>query len=116
MQSFLQNAVATNTVPERHLLARTGERGQDRRRRGHRDGGGEGLGITPRPIAIEEYAAPSQVGIPGDLIDYIAQFERLGINNAELAFWNHYGALGDLLTGTGGSPNAAYWLYAGTAR
>jgi hypothetical protein len=69
------------------------------------------LGITPRPIAIEEYAAPSQVGIPGDLIGYIAQFERLGISNAELAFWNQYGALGDLLTGTGGSPNAAYWLY-----
>ena len=52
-----------------------------------------------------------QVGIPGDLVDYIAQFERAGVNNAELAFWNAYGALGDMLTGTGGSPNAAYWLY-----
>ncbi|MBV9381517.1 MAG: cellulose-binding domain-containing protein, partial [Streptosporangiaceae bacterium] len=69
------------------------------------------LGITPRPVAIEEYAAPSQVGIPGDLTGYIAQFERLGISNAELAFWNHYGTLGDLLTDTGAQPNAAYWLY-----
>ncbi|MBV9383511.1 MAG: RICIN domain-containing protein, partial [Streptosporangiaceae bacterium] len=69
------------------------------------------LGITPRPVAIEEYAAPSQVGIPGDLTGYIAQFERLGIANAELAFWNHYGTLGDLLTDTGAQPNGAYWLY-----
>src|SRR5581483_651538 len=69
------------------------------------------LGISPRPIAIEEYAAPAQVGVPGALVGYIAQFERLGIHDAELAFWNQSGALGDLLTGKGGSPNAAYWLY-----
>ncbi len=69
------------------------------------------LGISARPIAIEEYAETSQVGIPGDLVGYIANFERSGVNNAELAFWNHYGTLGDTLTDTGGSPNAAYWLY-----
>jgi len=70
-----------------------------------------GLGISARPIAIEEYATTSQVGVPGALVGYIAQFERAGVNNAELAFWNHYGTLGDTLTDTGGSPNAAYWLY-----
>jgi hypothetical protein len=69
------------------------------------------LGITPRPIAIEEYGEPNQVGVPGDLVGYIANFERSGVNNAELAFWNHYGTLGDLLTDTGASPNGAYWLY-----
>jgi hypothetical protein len=69
------------------------------------------LGITARPIAIEEYGTSSQVGIPGDLVGYIANFERSGVNNAELAFWNHYGTLGDTLTNTGGSQNAAYWLY-----
>src|ERR1700733_12605314 len=69
------------------------------------------LGISARPIAIEEYGETSQVGIPGDLVGYIANFERSGVNNAELAFWNHYGTLGDTLTDTGGSPNAAYWLY-----
>jgi hypothetical protein len=111
MQGFLQNAVATNTVPNViswHELESAGKIAGDVAAVTAEE---RALGITPRPIAIEEYAAPSQVGIPGDLIDYIAQFERLGINNAELAFWNQYGALGDLLTGTGGSPNAAYWLY-----
>ena len=77
-----------------------------------RDVGGEGLGITPAPDRDRGVRrAVARSAIPGDLVDYIAQFERLGINNAELAFWNAYGALGDLLTGTGGSPNAAYWLY-----
>jgi hypothetical protein len=69
------------------------------------------LGISARPIAIEEYGTASQVGIPGALVGYIAQFERAGVSNAELAFWNQYGTLGDTLTGTGASPNAAYWLY-----
>jgi hypothetical protein len=69
------------------------------------------LGISARPVAIEEYGTTSQVGVPGGLVGYIAQFERAGVNNAEFAFWNHYGTLGDTLTDTGGSPNAAYWLY-----
>ncbi|HEU5425555.1 MAG TPA: RICIN domain-containing protein [Actinocrinis sp.] len=69
------------------------------------------LGISPRPIAIEEYGTTSEVGVPGPLAGYIAKFERAGVNNAELAFWNHYGTLGDTLTDTGGSPNGAYWLY-----
>ena len=69
------------------------------------------LGIGPLPIAIEEYGETSEVGVPGALVGYIAKFERAGVSNAELAFWNHYGTLGDTLTATGGSPNAAYWLY-----
>lgn len=111
MQSFLANAVATNTVPDIiswHELESAGKIAGDV---ATVTGIEKNLGITPRPIAIEEYATPSQVGVPGDLIGYIAQFERLGISNAELAFWNHYGTLGDLLTDTGGKPNGAYWLY-----
>jgi hypothetical protein len=69
------------------------------------------LGISPRPIAIEEYGTSSEVGVPGPLVGYIAKFERAGVANAELAFWNQYGTLGDTLVSTGGSPNAAYWLY-----
>jgi hypothetical protein len=69
------------------------------------------LGISPRPISIEEYGTTSEVGVPGQLVGYVAKFERAGIHDAELAFWNHYGTLGDTLTDTGGSPNGSYWLY-----
>lgn len=111
MRSFLANAVATNTVPNIiswHELENSGKITGDVAMVRSIE---KSLGITPRPIAIEEYAAPSQVGVPGALVGYIAQFERLGVSNAELAFWNHYGTLGDLLTDTGGKPNGAYWLY-----
>ncbi|MFI2205598.1 RICIN domain-containing protein [Streptomyces sp. NPDC020192] len=69
------------------------------------------LGISPRPIAIEEYGTTSEVGVPGPLVGYMAKFERAGVHDAELAFWNHYGTLGDTLTDTGGSPNGSYWMY-----
>jgi hypothetical protein len=111
MQNFLRNAVATNTVPDIiawHELESSSKIAGDVATVTNLE---TSLGISPRPIAIEEYAAPAQVGVPGALVGYIAQFERLGVNNAELAFWNQSGALGDLLTGQGGSPNGAYWLY-----
>ncbi|MET7988648.1 RICIN domain-containing protein [Streptomyces sp. NPDC005281] len=69
------------------------------------------LGIGARPISIEEYGTPTEVGVPGSLVGYVAKFERAGVHDAELAFWNHYGTLGDTLTDTGGSPNGSYWLY-----
>jgi hypothetical protein len=111
MRNFLQNAVATNTVPDIlawHELSRSSKIAGDV---ATVQGIEDSLGISRRPIAIEEYAAPSEVGLPGPLVGYISKFERLGIHDAELAFWNQSGALGDLLTGRGGSPNAAYWLY-----
>jgi len=111
MRTFLQNAVATNTVPDiiswhelagAHLIQNDIQTVV---------GIQNSLGISPRPIAIEEYASPSEVGIPGALVGYIAKFERFGVRDAELAFWNQSGTLGDLLTSRGGSPNGAYWLY-----
>jgi hypothetical protein len=69
------------------------------------------LGISPRPISIEEYGTPSEMGNSGALIGYAAKFERTGVRDAELAFWNHYGTLGDTLTDTGASPNGSYWTY-----
>ncbi|MFK4099501.1 RICIN domain-containing protein [Streptomyces sp. NPDC019531] len=69
------------------------------------------LGISPRPISIEEDGTPSEMGNSGALIGYAAKFERAGVHDAELAFWNHYGTLGDTLVDTGGSPNGSYWTY-----
>ena len=110
-QSFFEHAKATNTVPdiiEWHELIRSSKIVGDK---ATIDGILANLGIEPRPISISEYAAPAEVGLPGSLVGYISKFERLGILDAELPFWNQSGALGDLLTGRGGSPNGAYWLY-----
>lgn len=68
------------------------------------------LGISPRPISIEEYATPGEMGIPGSLVGYIAKFERGGIDNAELAFWNQYGTFDDLVVNNN-QPNGGWWLY-----
>ncbi|MFI5908426.1 RICIN domain-containing protein [Dactylosporangium sp. NPDC051541] len=111
MRNFLQNAVNTNTVPDVlawHELTRSSKIAGDVAAVQAIE---DQLGISRRPIAIEEYAAPGEVGLPGPLVGYVAKFERLGIRDAELAFWNQSGTLGDLLTARGGSPNAAYWLY-----
>ena len=112
MTTFLTDAKASGTLPNIISWHELGGAGSipadvasvrvDRGEPGHQ---------RPLPIAIEEYGESSQVGVPGALVGYIANFERSGVNNAELAFWNHYGTLGDTLTDTGGSPNAAYWLY-----
>jgi hypothetical protein len=69
------------------------------------------LGISPIPIVIEEYGETGEVGVPGSLAGYIAKFERAGVYEADLAFWNEYGTLGDTLVSTGGATNGAYWLY-----
>lgn len=111
MKSFLQNAIATNTVPEVvawHELS--GPRYVAADVAAYRSLEAS-LGLTPRPISIEEYGTPTEVGTPGPMVSYAAKFERTGVRDAEMAFWNHYGTLGDTLTDTGGSPNGSYWLY-----
>lgn len=111
MTQFLTDAKASGTVPEiiawhelegsRDIAAHVSAyRALER-----------SLGISPRPISIEEYGTPAEMGNSGALIPYVAKFERTGVQDAELAFWNQYGTLGDTLTGTGGSPNGSYWTY-----
>ena len=65
MQNFLQNAVATNTVPDIvawHELESPGKIAGDIAKVEAIE---KSLGITPRPIDIEEDATPAEVGIPG---------------------------------------------------
>ncbi|WP_035803670.1 RICIN domain-containing protein [Kitasatospora mediocidica] len=111
MSTFLADAKASGTVPDIvswHELGGSQNIAADVAAYRSLEGS---LGISPRPIAIEEYGTTSEVGVPGPLAGYIAKFERAGVHDAELAFWNHYGTLGDTLADTGGSPNSAYWLY-----
>ncbi|MFC8517177.1 RICIN domain-containing protein [Streptomyces sp. NPDC057257] len=111
MTTFLTDAKASGTVPDIiawHELQ--GSQGITAHVSAYR-ALESSLGISPRPIAIEEYGTTSEVGVPGPLASYVAKFERAGVHDAELAFWNHYGTLGDTVTDTGGSPNGSYWLY-----
>jgi hypothetical protein len=67
------------------------------------------LGITPRPIAINEYAAPDQVDVPSAAAHYIAQLERSGVATADRAYWYESGTVGGLIYN--GQPTGTYWLY-----
>jgi hypothetical protein len=111
MSSFLSYAKANNALPDIICW--------------HELGGGQGsiasdisayrsleasLGISPRPIAINEYASTSEVGIPGLLVGYIAKFERGGVDYANLPFWNQYGTFNDMVINNN-QPNGAWWLY-----
>jgi hypothetical protein len=111
MTQFLKDAKASNTLPgivSWHELQGEGNIAADVAAYRSLE---SSLGIGRRPVAIEEYGKPTEMGVPGALVGYVAKFERAGVDNAELAFWNHYGTLGDTLTDTGGSPNGSYWLY-----
>lgn len=111
MKTFLQDAIASGTVPQIiswHELGGQANIAADVAAYRSLE---SSLGLSRHPIAIEEYGTTSEVGVPGSMVGYIAKFERAGVDNAEMAFWNHYGTLGDTLTDTGGSTNGAYWLY-----
>lgn len=111
MSSFLTAAKASGTVPDviawHELQGSAGIAAHVAAYRSLESS----LGISPRPIAIEEYGTPDEMGDSGALIGYAAKFERAGVRDAELAFWNHYGTLGDTLVDTGGSPNGAWFTY-----
>jgi hypothetical protein len=67
------------------------------------------LGISPRPISINEYATTDEVDVPSSVNHYIAQFEREGVRDAERAFWFEAGTLNGLLNNN--QPTASYWMY-----
>lgn len=68
------------------------------------------LGITPRPIVINEYGrASTDIGVPGNLVQFIAKFENSKVDG-NLAYWTTAGALNDLVT-QNNRPTGAWWLY-----
>jgi len=70
----------------------------------------EELGIDPLPISINEYMAYSEDTIPGHTIQYIAQFERGGVDTANTAFWFRPGRLSNIVTDTG-KANGSWWMF-----
>jgi hypothetical protein len=67
------------------------------------------LGISPRPISINEYATTDEIDVPSSVNHYVAQFERTGVRDAERAFWYEAGTLNGLLYNN--KPTASYWMY-----
>lgn len=113
MLAFLQNAKANGAVPDVaswHELD-AGENGWKRITTDVADYRAieRSLGISPRPISINEYAAPDQVDVPSAALHYVAQFERAGVRDAERAYWYESGTLNGLLYQ--GKPTASYWMY-----
>jgi hypothetical protein len=109
MRNFLTAAKASNTVPEviswHELSGYSLVTGNVRAYRAlERE-----LGISPRPISINEYATPDEIDVPSSVNHYVAQFEREGVRDAERAFWFEAGTLNGLLYNN--RPTASYWMY-----
>jgi hypothetical protein len=110
IRSFLENAKATNTLPDVivwHELSQ-GWQQIDEHVADYR-ALERSLGISPRPISINEYAWTDQVDVPSAALHYIAQFERTGVRDAERAYWYESGTMNGLLHE--GKPTASYWMY-----
>jgi hypothetical protein len=109
MRAFLNNAKATGTLPQVvswHELS--GWQQVTANVRAYRALERE-LGISARPISINEYATTSEIDVPSSVNHYIAQFEREGVRDGERAFWFEAGTLNGLLFN--GQPTASYWMY-----
>jgi hypothetical protein len=110
IKTFLENAKATNTLPDTivwHELSQ-GWQNIDEHVANYR-AIEQSLGISPRPISINEYAWTDQVDVPSAALHYIAQFERSGVHDAERAYWYESGTMNGLLYQ--GKPTASYWMY-----
>ncbi|TDV42200.1 CBM35 domain-containing protein [Actinophytocola oryzae] len=68
------------------------------------------LGISPRPIFINEYAWTDEIDVPGRVSSYIAKFERAGVAAADRAFWYEYGTVNGLVVNNS-EPTASWWMY-----
>jgi hypothetical protein len=73
------------------------------------------LGISPRPISINEYSSKTSdpyEGSPGYSVPFIAKFERHGVESAMISWWwvSLPGRMGSLLT-SGNQKGGGWHLY-----
>lgn len=67
------------------------------------------LGITPRPVNINEYANRRDLSVPGQLIQWMSMFERNKVF-ADQAYWDAAGNLDGNVVHTN-IPNGGWWLF-----
>ena len=111
MQSFLTYAKANNALPNIvswHELSGSANIAADIAAYRAME---TSLGITARPISINEYATTAEINATGQLASYIAKFERGGVHDAERAFWYEYGTMDGLVVPNTTNTTGAYWLY-----
>jgi hypothetical protein len=108
MSSFLTNAKANNALPNViswHAWSASGMTADVADYRALE----KTLGIGPLPISLNEYAWTDEVDVPGTVVQYLAQVERLGVHDAERPYWYESGTVNGLLYNN--QPTGTYWLY-----
>ena len=66
------------------------------------------LGIPEIPVNITEYAMPRDMGVPGQMIQWLAMFEDEKVD-AQTAYWNYAGNLSDNAS-RNNSGNGGWWM------
>lgn len=67
------------------------------------------LGIRSIPVDITEYGMLRDMGVPGQLVQWISMFEDEKVD-AQTAYWNYAGNLSDNSSRTNGA-NGGWWMF-----
>ena len=67
------------------------------------------LGITPIPVNITEFGMLRDMGVPGQLVQWISMFEDEKVD-AQTAYWNYAGNLSDNSSRNNGA-NGGWWMF-----
>jgi hypothetical protein len=67
------------------------------------------LGIDPLPVNITEYGMLRDMGVPGQLVQWLSMFEDTKVD-AQTAYWNYAGNLSDNSARPNGA-NAGWWMF-----
>lgn len=109
--AFLQHTKAANTLPSVFVWHELGK-GSLSAYQSHYDAYRsleKQFGISPRKINITEYGELRDMGVPGQLIQWMSMFERTKVQ-AETAYWNYAGNLSDNMA-RANSANAGWWQF-----
>lgn len=110
MRSFLTHARDTDTLPDIIIWHELDDPTQIANNVSAYRALEDELGISDRPVFINEYGAPHEIYVPGRVASYIAKFERAGVEAANRAFWHEYGTMNGLVVNDS-QPTASWWLY-----
>jgi hypothetical protein len=69
----------------------------------------ERLGLDPIPVNITEYGMLRDMGVPGQLVQWLSMFEDTKVD-AQTAYWNYAGNLSDNSARPNGA-NAGWWMF-----